>query len=72
VSPTSVLIFNQISLSSHDYSTDMSRVKFCEKYPTSKAVCIAEQGKISPDWFNAGQKLNMKNLCFSCMQHGLH
>jgi len=38
----------------------------------SKVVCTAEQGKISTDWFGAGQKLNTKDLCFSWMQHGLH
>jgi hypothetical protein len=51
---------------------DMSLIKFYKKYPMSKAVCTAEQGKISTDWFGAGQKLNTKNLCFSWMQHGLH
>jgi hypothetical protein len=35
-------------------------------------VCRAAQGKISADWFGAGQKLIMKNLCFSWMQQGLH
>jgi hypothetical protein len=51
---------------------DMSLIKFFKKISHVKAVCRAEQGNISTDWFGAGQKLSMKNLCFSWMQHGLH
>jgi len=54
---------------------DMSLIKFSKKYPASKGVCSAEQGKMSTDWFGAGKKNKYEKLVlffFFWMQHGLH